>query len=453
MVAIGEKLNEVPKPNDEHFRKLEEEENKKISELQTELQKIMADIASKHGGKEEFNNKRGEIRKKLNDINAEIQRHEQKMRSLNDQMSKQQEEHRAMRERATTMKKSLRFTSEAEMDEEISRLSLMQCTTTLSLKEEKEIIARISQLEKSRPNVQSCSKLNRQVDEVDASAMMPLRDQLKQTRETMSKLRESRNEEVKKERVLNEERSKAIGPVSDLFDKKTELNGQLKIHKQKLMDIKDVKMREHRLYNEYIQRLRRKRRDAEMAEKRKLDILRQKENLQRKLEQLEQDGAALPGMYLLQQTLVYTQKLVEQKRRAEEAEHDTVDTANGVVENPKSEVVSELGVMVKPKKDREEEFYCVPSKKKGKNRPRKQTKMGAISHDIRTLADFDSVNVPPPHNYDEAEECVNQLKSKLEALESQRSEHEAANEEKKLNLVKEIEAIEAEEKACEEATG
>merc|ERR1712050_154251 len=72
---------------------------------------------------------------------------------INGAMGAKREEGIQMKNQLNKMKKSIGYTSEADIDDRIATIEFKLWTDTLSLKEEKEYLKEIAELKKSRPKV------------------------------------------------------------------------------------------------------------------------------------------------------------------------------------------------------------------------------------------------------------------------------------------------------------
>merc|ERR1712050_35593 len=81
-------------------------------------------------------------------------------------MGEKQQEGREARNNLNKLKKSIGFTSEVEIDERIASIEFELWTSSVSLKEEKKLLAEIQELKRNRPKV---SMMNQK--EADLSVM------------------------------------------------------------------------------------------------------------------------------------------------------------------------------------------------------------------------------------------------------------------------------------------
>merc|ERR1712183_1178728 len=124
------------------------------------------------------------------------------------------------------MKKSMGYTSEADIDERIASIEFKLWTDSISLKEEKALLAEIKELKKTKPKLAELSNLSNKVANIDAGT--DLREESKKLGEQMQTLYHQKvgiQEELK---ALTEKRSKEVGDFSGDQDKKTEIQTKIK---------------------------------------------------------------------------------------------------------------------------------------------------------------------------------------------------------------------------------
>merc|ERR1711904_108838 len=130
---------------------------KKVNTEVEGLQKKKADLDKRIGerstGKEEFFQKKQELRAKLDEVQAKIVSFAGKKDELYKQIDNEKNADKEMKESLQKMKKSVGFSSEAEIDKRIADIEFNMWTSSISLKEEKELLDEIKELKRSKPKV------------------------------------------------------------------------------------------------------------------------------------------------------------------------------------------------------------------------------------------------------------------------------------------------------------
>merc|ERR1712183_1154078 len=102
------------------------------------------------------------------------------------------------------MKKSMGYTSEADIDERIATIEFKLWTDSISLKEEKQFLAEIKELKKNKPKLSEISKMQSNVESFDNGS--DLRAKLNDHRDTMALLFAKKQAIQEKLKELTEKR-------------------------------------------------------------------------------------------------------------------------------------------------------------------------------------------------------------------------------------------------------
>merc|ERR1712151_1352442 len=118
-------------------------------------------------GKEEFFKEKAEIKAELDEVQAEMS----DLKSKKDQIQASLGENKAagleMKSQLNKMKKSMNYTTEADIDDRIASIEFKLWTDSISLKEEKALLAEIKELKKNKPKLAELSKLQNNVENFD----------------------------------------------------------------------------------------------------------------------------------------------------------------------------------------------------------------------------------------------------------------------------------------------
>merc|ERR1719436_854534 len=93
-----------------------------------------------------------------------------------------------MKSQLNKMKKTIGFTDEAEIDERIATIEFQLVTDSLTLKDEKKLLAEIQELKRSKPKVSQVHKMEDSLNSFDPG--MSMKDQLSTINEEMAKYRD-----------------------------------------------------------------------------------------------------------------------------------------------------------------------------------------------------------------------------------------------------------------------
>merc|ERR1711881_184657 len=95
-----------------------------------------------------------------------------------------------MKQELSKMKKSMGFTSEADIDDRIATIEFKLWTESVSLKDEKNYLAEIKELKKNKPKVSQVSQMQDKVSNFDAGT--DLREKRKELNELVAIEREKK---------------------------------------------------------------------------------------------------------------------------------------------------------------------------------------------------------------------------------------------------------------------
>mmetsp|Transcript_9421 Transcript_9421/g.27150 ORF Transcript_9421/g.27150 Transcript_9421/m.27150 type:complete len:256 (+) Transcript_9421:251-1018(+) len=225
----GRMRKDMPaRPDDQEYKDKIEIEQKAIDELQSEMRKVQGLISERSAGKEDFQRKREEMRSRLDDLQAHIDKLEQERKSTLDQISQKQEDSKKMRSQVQDMKRKVGYKNEEEIDNRIAEIEYQMHTSTMSLKEEKKFMEEIKKLKKDKPQLAKYNRMESTFDSSDDQA--PLRDRLFKISTDLNAAREARrgqNEHFKK--LINDRRDQ-VANLKEFFDKRTELNNKIQEH-------------------------------------------------------------------------------------------------------------------------------------------------------------------------------------------------------------------------------
>merc|ERR1712217_969233 len=124
-----------------------------LKKLETELEAIKKKIGDCSGGKDEYNQKRNELRAKLDHWSAKMDDVAQRKQAITGRIEEDKQASIQAMSDLKKMKKNIGYESEEKIDERIASIEFKLWTDTIPLKEEKALLKELSELKKSRPKV------------------------------------------------------------------------------------------------------------------------------------------------------------------------------------------------------------------------------------------------------------------------------------------------------------
>merc|ERR1719428_1314065 len=102
---------------------------------------------------------------------------------INKQVGDKRQEGRDMKTELNKMKKSIGYASEAEIDDRIATIEFKLWTDSISLKDEKKLLAEIQELKRNKPKVSQVNKMEDSLNSFDPG--MSMKDQIGKINEEM----------------------------------------------------------------------------------------------------------------------------------------------------------------------------------------------------------------------------------------------------------------------------
>ncbi|CCF73547.1 hypothetical protein BMR1_02g01945 [Babesia microti strain RI] len=419
-----------------YHKKIQEEENT-IVKLLGQLSEINKVLNSRRGDKEGYTAARNEIRSNMDSIQEKIAKLEAERSAHLSSMEMKQKEMRDMKQNVIALKKSIGCVSQEELDRQIAVIESQMMTSSLSLKEEKAMMAKIAQLQSTKPLLESCSKMETSANNDGGSGINSIKSKLDGIRDEILMLRREKREENSKLFSLVEDNKKSMDKFKHLFEKRDSLSTKIKEHlaaKKKLIKELDELNASHYAKQ---QELYKQRMAKQMEEKAKKVLENEKFSLIKQIEQAEvfrYEGK----VRLIEQLLAFINKQ-QQQTAAEKAQSidDSADKSDAATTEP----ATIDGMVMLPRKEKSSSLTNVNSnnassggKKKGKK------EKGKITIDMSIIGFFDACGVPAPVTAEDFETCKAKLKEKLDGYEKLRSE--ANFEKNKAELEAKLEIVE-----------
>lgn len=429
-------IPKVEKPDRDKHQEKVEKVNEAVNALQAKLKELSARIAERSTGKEDFFAQKAELRKKLDERSAVINQLVEEKESIMKQMGDKREEGKSMRTELNKLKKSMSYTSEEQINERIRELDHRMVVSSMSLKEEKEILKEISELKKSRPKISHLNNMEDKVSNFDST--LPVKERLDTIKAKLNEERDAKKIVSEQYKALMDERTSQMGDMPELFEERESLNKKVTEKIKERNELRDEFRAAEREFNAYLAEVRNARADRARAERAERDVEYEKERRVRAAEKLSEQPHVAETT-LIDQTVSFLQSLMPKAVENQEA------AKKEVVHNTKD------GEVVLAKKGAEEEYYFAPTKKAKASKAKGKKEEGSkpIKHNAETFNLFSKLKLDAPVTTDE-------IPALLEKLEAQRKGYEAKIkewEEKREEMKKKIlagESVEEEEEAADE---
>lgn len=399
----------LPEPNLEKFTASLKEIDEQINGLTLQIKEADQEIKTIGGDRSTFQRERDEIMRNLKEVDGSIKEGNDKKKRIDDAITDLTKKGREVKDKMNSIKRTVGYGSEADIDAEIKKIEHTMMTGSLSMKEEKQMMHQIKELRGSKSEVGKLDDL-RQDPALDTSSIDPLRKEQTETRDELNKLWTTRKELKEKLTAATAEWDNNNAPVKAAFEKRAAFRKELvELNNKKgqvMNEMEDERRRFHKAQIE-LRRQREQKMREERAAKAHEDSV-QKLKLQLEDQQSEPYSHELNEMKVARTYLKTLQPIQDVDATEEAAKNE-----------PESLVTADGEEIVVPKKFRVQEAYAAPkgkkSKAKKKNAEPKKNK--GLTHEIRIMADFRKLDVPLPLWTDEIPNSMAILEKKLIVLE------------------------------------
>ena len=419
---------------DDAIAKIQED----IDKLKGKQQALSEQLNSKKGGNEVFNAKRAELMNQRNEFNGKIDALMAQKESINGTINEKRAEGQAMKQDLSKMKKSIGFTSEAEIDKRIQEIEYKMHTESHSLKDEQKFIKEISELKRNRPKVATIKSKEASVASFDPR--MDMKENIAAINAEVNALRDGRRTIQEALSELMEGRKAEMGDMGPVIQQKEEISKKIQEKMQERNTLRDefrVKTDEYRKYMDEV-RVERQKKYVEEKEARdkEYEIIKR----QRQVEKLDEQPH-IEKITLIEQTMAFCKSLTASKGPVEKEEKKEV-----VYDTPE-------GAEVMVKKEDRDEFWFAPLKgKKAKGKKSGGAKEGGskpIKHNAETFKLFDSLKLDAPITTDDIPAIMEKLEAQLADYNAKVKEWEEKREDMKKKILDGIEVLEAEKEGGE----
>jgi len=407
-------LKKVGKPDEAEFQAKVEAVNVEIKALQDEVasirQKLDEASSQRTGQQDVLQEARAEMNRlkgERDQVKGELQ---QIINARNEVRSKLDESIAAGR----NMRSELKFTSVGEIDAEIRRLERKQNTTSMNLREEKQLIKEIETLQKSKKMV---AKFGEQEATI-GSAREATKDFQGRIAEKQAEVKAVQEKLAAQRAVLDslgsrneEEKSQ----VPDLIKKRNDLR---KTIDEKYQSIRNMRAENKKALDEHYNYLREVRRQRSEARRKEQEARRAQEEERRK--QLEAEEL-LKVPYEEEMTLCDTLVAYLEKLGSPDAPPPPPAQDQGPAPCATHSSMDFDGMVLKAHKrdDDDEQLWGAgggkkKGKKGGKKKGEKKGKKDQIVHAIDTLESFALLSLDPPANTAAVSGAIEAVKAKKE---------------------------------------
>lgn len=386
-----EKQDDKPKmdpPDQDEFNEKLQVIQTAIDKLQSQQSAITAKINELSGGKEEFFAKKAEIRAELDAVSAKMDEIQGKKEGIQKSIGEKQQEGKDARKELNSLKKSIGFTSEAEIDERIASIEFRMWTDSVSLKDEKKMLAEIQELKRNKPKVSQITNMENKLS--GSEAAIPLKEENKALNESFAGLRDQKREIQARLAELTEGRKLQLGDTPQLIEERDAVSTKIREMINERNQAKEEFAQAKRVYGEYLAEQRRARAEKIAAEREKRQAEWEIQRREREVEKMDEQPY-VSEITLIEQTIMFCKSLLP-KAETEQKEEKKEQVYN----NPE-------GSEVLLKKEDRDEWYFTPSKKgKASKSKGKESKSDSgassrpIKHNAETFRLFDQLKIDAP---------------------------------------------------------
>lgn len=286
-VAIKSKIPVVKKPE-------EKEHQDKIALLQATIEKLKAEVSKideQVGEKKGENNRtdQDEIRDRIKQINTKISALDKTKKDLQAEVDKAEDMRYEMKMKAQKLGSSLTFKKVDEIDRQIEKLENEITTTTMSLKEEKQLLTQIKHLKACKPAIIEYNEYNDKV----VQSIQQTQELLEGIKEKQKEIRLYREQEQAEFTKLNELRSKnqaTRDSKSTLLDQRKKLRDRIQQQYDQIKALRDEYRAANDAYYNYLRAVKdekKKEMEARRAQQKAEREKRYAEKKQREAEEAE----------------------------------------------------------------------------------------------------------------------------------------------------------------------
>merc|ERR1719343_1298993 len=214
-------IDKVEQPDSKEFEAKLDVVRDALKKLETELEAIKKKIGDCSGGKDEYNQKRNELRAKLDHWSAKMDDVAQRKQAITGKVEEDKQASIQAMSDLKKMKKTIGYESEEKIDERIASIEFKLWVDSVPLKEEKALIKELSELKKNRPKVAQVKDKEDSLKKKDGGTDQ--KATLAQLREENAQYLLEKNNVKQQLKELTEERASQTGGLTDFFKQRDDL--------------------------------------------------------------------------------------------------------------------------------------------------------------------------------------------------------------------------------------
>mmetsp|Transcript_10041 Transcript_10041/g.11525 ORF Transcript_10041/g.11525 Transcript_10041/m.11525 type:complete len:537 (-) Transcript_10041:215-1825(-) len=403
-----EKLEYVARPD-------KAEKEAKLSEIESKIAELVKTRTKQEANLKEIRDKNQPERAVLEKLKNEIKELSDKKNAalkerdlLRSQLDKIRQKQKSKREELRKFRSSLKYSKVEEVDAEIGRLEQYQNTVSLSLKEEKDLIKKISGLRQERKKVEELKRLaggataeGSNMDEKQLSELVKTKnaelselfDELNKKRDERKAITTKREKDGDKLNKVYNQVSKTREKVNDLYAKKRAILAEWK-----------QKNDEYYTYQRALQ-AERKRIEQERFEEEKK---RREEEAKKRAEEEMKKKPWTEEIALCDFLVNYLEKLLpSDKEKKASGSANSAESGAGDVHKGFEDLK-----LVQKKKDIHDDFMVMGAAKAKKSKKKNKKKETRLTHSVDLLGSFELLSLEAPTKVTEIPSAIDALKEK-----------------------------------------
>jgi len=358
-----------------------------IDKLQKESQKLTDEMKGRGSGKEDFFSKKAVIRAELDEVSSKMNVLQEQKESISKALGDRTAESAEMKSAVNKMKKSIGFTSEADIDDRIATIEFKMWTESVSLKEEKNYLAEIKELKKNKPKVSQVSQMENKLQEFKSDSGLSLKEQRNEINGQMAQFREQKKGIQERLIALQEERKAQLGDMPEILEKKDAIQKKIQEKIAERTQLRENFNEAKKAFQAYLAEQRVIKQERYQEEQKAKQAEWKIKQMERKVEALDEQPF-VSEITLIEQTIKFCKSLVGEK-----AEEQKVEAKEVVFNNKQGEEV------LQSKASRNEEMYYAATRKgkaAKKAKPDGDVGKKPIKHNAETFKLFDSLKLDAP---------------------------------------------------------
>jgi len=275
-----------------------------IDKLQKESQALTAEMKGRGEGKEDFFSQKAIIRAELDEVSGKMNILQEQKEAISKALGDRTAESAEMKQAVNKMKKSIGFTSEADIDERIASIEFKLWTESHSLKDEKNYIAEIKELKKNKPKVSQVSQMENKLQDFKNDSGLSLKEQRNEINGQMAGYRETKKAIQERLSELNEKRKEQMGDMPQILEKKDVIQKKIQEKIIERNTLRDDFNAEKRIFSEYLNEQRKIKQERYQEEQKAKQAEYKIRQMEKKVEALDEQPH-VAEIVLIEQTIKF----------------------------------------------------------------------------------------------------------------------------------------------------